>query len=779
MSNGNGAASAANDGARASEIARHMETVARRLLGEPNKHLSTKDELRFGTHGSLSVDLEKGTFYDHEAGEGGGVLDLIAREKGGRNGEALDWLRDELDIVLDDRPPATGSKQGSKITARYVYHDERGEPLYRVLRWEPKRFSQERCENGAWIGGKGALDNVRRVLFGLPELLAADPAEPVFVCEGEKDVDRLRGLGLVATTNPQGAGKWLKVDRAALKGRHVVVLPDNDDPGRKHAEQIKHDLTGKAASVHVLELPDLPPKGDVSDWLDAGGTVEELRRLATEPVDEGWEGKLHRHPKSGEARDIICNVVLILRHEPVFAARLRWNELKEAVEAGDLPWRPGGWAAWTEADDLELTNWCQGQGVYVRKTICAGAVQIVARDVRHHPVREYLSKLVWDGKPRLDTWLRDYLDVGAEDVGKEAAGDEKAAADPRATYHRKVGRAFLISAVARVYEPGCKVDHTLILEGAQGRLKSTTAVVLAVEPDWFTDEIADLGTKDSAQDLRGKWLVEIAELSAMKRAEVERIKAFISRKVDHYRPSYGQRSEDFPRQCVFIGSTNADAYLADETGGRRFWPVRIGKIDIERLRRDRDQLWAEAVAAYKAGEKWWLDEEAENLARAEQEDRRQQDPWERPVLDWAADKGDVPIADVLDKALEIPRGLQDQSAQNRVARILKAHKWERFKKRVGGSFEWRYRRACASRSGNNGPEVGTSGNGKAAETPAVPSVPSVPTTKGVTHEHQHGDVHTRTFPVELYETGGNTGNSGNRPSADDGWRDFETMEGRR
>jgi hypothetical protein len=254
MTGGKGAArEAANGGARSSEIARHMETVARKLLGEPNKGLSTKTELRFGTNGSLSVDLQKGTWYSHEDGEGGGVLDLIARETGGQNGEALVWLRDELGIVLDDRPPKSSKPRG-KVTARYVYRDEREAPLYRVLRWEPKRFSQERYENDAWIGGKGALDGVRRVLFRLPELLAADPAEPVLLVEGEKDVDRLHNLGLVATTSPQGASKWHLVDDTPLAGRHVVILPDLDEPGRKHARQIAQHLAAKAASTRILEL---------------------------------------------------------------------------------------------------------------------------------------------------------------------------------------------------------------------------------------------------------------------------------------------------------------------------------------------------------------------------------------------------------------------------------------------------------------------------------------------------------------------------------------------
>ena len=245
---------------------------------------------------------------------------------------------------------------------------------------------------------------------------------------------------------------------------------------------------------------------------------------------------------------------------------------------------------------------------------------MVARDIMHHPVRERLNGLKWDGTARLDSWLTDYL-------GVEPATGYDAEKSQAHRYTSEVGLRWLISAVARVYQPGCKADHCLILEGPQGVGKSTAAATLALEDAWFADEIADLGTKDSAQDLRGKWIIELGELSALKRGEIERVKAFMSRKVDHYRPSYGRRSQDFPRQCVFIGITNADAYLGDETGGRRFWPVKVGKIDLEKLKADREQLWAEAVAAYRAGEKWWLDKATEALAR----ERAGRAPDRRPV----------------------------------------------------------------------------------------------------------------------------------------------------
>lgn len=658
-----------------SELAQHMEAVARHLFGEPNKRLGSKRELRFRSQGSLSVDLDKGTFFDHETGTGGGVLDLIARETGLVNGAALAWLRNELQIEIGpEHKEASGPR---RIVACYDYVDEAGHLLFQVVRYQPKDFRQRRPNaKGGWAW---SLGDVRRVLYRLPELVAADPTEPIFIVEGEKDVDRLRGLGLAATTSPQGAGKWTKCDRAALAGRHVVILPDNDQPGRQHAQEIAHDLAGKAASVRVLELPGLPPKGDVSDWLDRGGTADKLGRLAAEapdatpePAVADWRDHLFCSER-GQPLALEANVVTLLSHAPELRGRLRWNEMARAVECRGLPWDQAtpSWRPWEDVDDAQLCIHAQRQGLRVRPAICAAAVQVVAHEARVHPVRDYLDRLVWDDTPRLASWLGTYLGAKGEDDGQRV-------------YLREVGRCWLISAVARVYRPGCKVDTSPVLNGGQGVGKSSALAALVPDPAWFADELADLGTVDAAQGLAGKWIVELSELSAMRRSEIERVKAFLSRSTDHYRPSYGRRAIDAPRQCILAGTTNSDIYLTDVTGGRRFWPVQVGTIDLDALRRDRDQLWAEAVAAFKAGEPWWLSRETEALAKVEQEDRREAHPWEVHVLAWLADRIEATAEQVLEQAIGLPKERQDQKHKLVVVGIFKAHGWKLTTARMPG-----------------------------------------------------------------------------------------------
>jgi predicted P-loop ATPase len=290
------------------------------------------------------------------------------------------------------------------------------------------------------------------------------------------------------------------------------------------------------------------------------------------------------------------------------------------------------------------------------------AVQAAARHQSFHPVRDYLGQLVWDGKPRLDRWLETYFH--AEDHAKDSA------------YLRAVGPRWLISAVARIRNPGCKVDHILVLEGDQGLQKTEALRALAVNKEWFAERLSHLNSKDAAQEMAGVWIIEVSEMDRITRASAATAKSFLSRPNDRYRPPHGKHIIDRPRQCVFAGTINplAGGYLKDPTGARRFWPVACrGRIDRNGLEADRDQLWAEAVQRYDADAPWWLETpELEALATVEQDARFETDIWEEPIREWIARidlKAGIAIPEVF-RALGLAPEQCTQMAMNRVSRIL-------------------------------------------------------------------------------------------------------------
>lgn len=233
------------------------------------------------------------------------------------------------------------------------------------------------------------------------------------------------------------------------------------------------------------------------------------------------------------------------------------------------------------------------------------------------PLLEYLKTLKWDQQPRLDTWLVDYAEV--ED----------------SEYTRQISSKYLISAMARTFDPGCKVDTMLILQGYQGDKKSTILSELAGE-DYFTDHIESIQDKDGRMQLQGPMIIEFSELDAFSKKERSAIKAFITTRIDRFRPPYAKSLVAVKRRCVFAGTTNDKEFLQDQTGGRRFWPVETGKLDIDGIKKNREQILAEAVHRYKAGEKWWLSDEMEIEAKKKQEEVREKDIWEDMLINHIA-----------------------------------------------------------------------------------------------------------------------------------------------
>jgi predicted P-loop ATPase len=244
---------------------------------------------------------------------------------------------------------------------------------------------------------------------------------------------------------------------------------------------------------------------------------------------------------------------------------------------------------------------------------------------------------------------------------------------------------FMKAMVARVMRPGCKVDYMLILEGGQGAGKSTVCGILAGE--WFSDGLPELHSDPVrvSQHLRGKWLIEISELHAMSKAEAAGLKAFITRTEERFTPKYGRAEVLEPRQCVFVGTTNEAAYLRDSTGGRRFWPVTVGEIDLKALRKDRDQLFAEAMHRYQDGEGWWPSRKfEEKYMQPEQEARLEEDLWEEPVRSYLEGrKGITPtLYDVVRNALQLETANLRGHEGKRLAAIMRKLGWESYRTKM-------------------------------------------------------------------------------------------------
>jgi len=434
----------------------------------------------------------------------------------------------------------------------------------------------------------------------------------------------------------------------------------------------------------------------------------EVSDTPSRAVDELLECKkklAYKTTKSGyQLVNDVVNAVTILTYDPRWRGILSFDEFSMRLRFGEPPpWHPDDAptavsAVWQDSDAVRLHCWFKRfWGLDVAPDRCAQAAYNVACKNGTHPLREWLSALRWDGVPRAKKWLTRYL--GAEDH----------------IYTENVGTWWLVSAVARAYQPGCKVDHVLILEGPQGRGKSNALRTL-VGPAWFMDTPIDIGSKDAYLNLRGKWIVELAELSSLNRAEAHKAKAFFTSATDSYRPPYGRETMDVPRTCVFAGTVNPDTYLTDDTGNRRYWPVRCGVIDMHALMCDREKIWAEVVQLYNPaspassldgsrgrGQRWWPEGkvETENV-QAQQTEREVEEPWVREIANFLAsktaqgildrDKGYISASDILTLGLKMEPQRISQADVMRVGKALKSLGYRKVRALMGGHRVWVFRR---------------------------------------------------------------------------------------
>jgi putative DNA primase/helicase len=572
-----------------------------------------------------------------------------------------------------------------------------------------------------------------RWLYGL-DRLGTKPDAPVLIVEGEKCADAAAAqLPHLACVTWPGGGKAVdKIDLTPLAGRDVIIWPDCDaqrdkagvllpqekQPGWMAAQRIAYILTNMlprhGGKLWVMTIP--PPGEKKSGWdiVDAiaeGLTGEALLQYIREhskimaeahlgggadknsaeppPADAGYLLGIHREEwelgliekNRGGYEDCRENVFLILSRHPEWRGVIGWNSFTRRVEkTRPTPFgSPAG--EWKTADDYETGLWiAQHCNLLIHsEAVLMAGIAMCADKNPFNPPKDWLESLPpWDGVNRLEYFIADCVMCD------------------NSRYVQLVGKFFMIGAVARLLKPGCPMQYMPILEGKQGTGKSSLWRVLG--GPWFQDTPIKLGDKDAYMQLTGVLIYEIAEMDSFNRAETTQVKSFITQENDRFREPYGRRVMDFPRQCVFGGTTNQGEYLKDTTGNRRMWPIQTFNIRLDLLKELRDSLFAEALHRFNAGERWHptRDEEREHFI-PEQDARRIVDPWLYPIQEWLDiqhPKDEFTVTEILMGAIKVELNRIDNNngMSMRIGRLMAELGWKR--KRNGTRIDrvWVYKR---------------------------------------------------------------------------------------
>ncbi len=433
----------------------------------------------------------------------------------------------------------------------------------------------------------------------------------------------------------------------APRGAGGAALARDPEPAHYHPTIPAQHTVGNVTAIHGAAIP-LPD--DLDDYRS--------RMIADE------NGKIK--PKLNH------NFFWMLRGHPATRGLFAWNEMATDVfvmarppwDKTDGPWRA---RALLENDIYAATTWLEVQGMQPRKADARDAIKNIASFTRYNPVKDYLNSLQWDGCPRLQggSWESDTVPpLSTEYLG----------APPDPIFGTFVTK-WHVAAVARAFRPGIKADAMVIFESPQGRFKSTYLRKMATIDghEYFADSIGDISHPSSIMLLQGCWIIEVGELAGLSRKETDLVKAWLSRTTDRYVPKYEGQPRDVPRNYIVAGTHNPSGhgYLKDPTGARRFWPVPITQVDLDRVERDRDQIWAEAVTLFRAGMKWWLTAEEERQADDLTWERRVEDPWAGKIAEAARGLTAVTL-DAVIAHLQIPIAQQSELTTKRISEHLKS-----------------------------------------------------------------------------------------------------------
>lgn len=572
---------------------------------------------------------------------------------------ALKEWKLECPIIVDGTERTLKPKSGDDVRVLATWrNDARGVPFIEVDARAGRRMKTSTFKNAGIARSTEAARAVGNASIVCPR----------FAARGDNKWTDFNDLhveeGLDAAREQLCTAIYTGLNPAVEQDEAVVASAADDAPPPAASPAPAEEKPKRAKSAAADGGGKQPP-----DWPGEG----EGAASGSDPDD--WYWRLAKSEK-GNILPTLANVYLILENHASWKKVIAYDEFSGlVVKLKPPPFAGAELGEWTDMDDLRCTLWMQQKyGFAPRQDVVMGAVMLIADLFKYHVVRNYLNSLQWDGTPRLDRWLIDRL----------GAADTK--------YNAVVGRKWLIAAVARIFKPGCKADNVLILEGEQGLYKSTALKVLGGE--WFTDAPFRLGDKDAYIVIRGKWLVELAELDSFNKAESTGAKLFFGQYVDRYRSPYGKRAIDVPRQQLFAGTTNSDAYLKDDTGNRRYWPVKVTLIDLEGLKVDRDQIWAEAAHYYLQGAEWWPTSDEKEMFEEQQDERYVGDAYTSLISAWLVGRNSTTMTEILGECLKLDTAKWTRPEQQRVGRCMSEIGWHRVKssKAIAGKREWSYKR---------------------------------------------------------------------------------------
>lgn len=437
---------------------------------------------------------------------------------------------------------------------------------------------------------------------------------------------------------------------AAGGGAQNVALSKKNQE-KQHVKVVTSQPTTRD-NVTFLPGASLPPveDDDLDDW--RSNLLNNEHGILAKKLANNWQWMLRGHPETRHmfAFNDVAQGVFLMRRPP-------WEP------ENDAPWRP---RALAEHDIYKTTMWLEQKSLGPKKSDTRDAIKSVANHRHFNPIKDYLQGLTWDGIPRLAGGMY-------EGAAMPHAAAEYLGAPPDAIFGTFLTK-WHVSAVARIMRPGCKADCMLIVEGLQGRMKSTYLRMMATinGHEYFADGIGDITNKDSIMLMAGCWIIENAELAGFSRPELGHIKAWLSRTTDRYIPKFESEPREIPRSFVVSGTHNpsGQGYLKDPTGNRRFWPLPVERVDINRVKADRDQIWAEAVALYEAGQEWWLTPDEEVECDRLTTERRSVDPWAYKIEDAVGIGNSVTLREVLER-LAIPAAQQNELTVKRIGDFLR------------------------------------------------------------------------------------------------------------